>query len=53
MWTVATLEMGKIGIFIAEQAAPAPHLAHPGGYAASNIVLVTVPREPLLRAFCS
>ena len=30
--------------FIAEQPAPAPHLAHPEGYAALRIVLVTVPR---------
>jgi len=30
--------------FIAEQTAPAPHLAHPEGYAALHIVLVTVPR---------
>ena len=30
--------------FIAEQPAPAPHLAHPGGCAALRIVLVTVPR---------
>jgi len=30
--------------FIAEQQAPAPHLAHPGGCAALRIVLVTVPR---------
>jgi len=30
--------------FIAEQPAPAPHLAHPEGCAALRIVLVTVPR---------
>ena len=30
--------------FIAEQPAPAPHLAHPEGCAAQRIVLVTVPR---------
>ena len=30
--------------FIAEQAAPAPHRAHPEGCAALRIVLVTVPR---------
>ena len=30
--------------FIAEQAAPAPHLAHPEGCAALRILLVTVPR---------
>jgi hypothetical protein len=30
--------------FIAEQPAPEPHLAHPEGYAALRIVLVTVPR---------
>ena len=30
--------------FIAEQPAPAPHLAHPEGCAAVRIVLVTVPR---------
>jgi len=30
--------------FIAEQPAPAPHLAHAEGYAALRIVLVTVPR---------
>ena len=30
--------------FIAGQAAPAPHLAHPEGCAALRIVLVTVPR---------
>ena len=30
--------------FIAEQPAPAPHLAHPEGCAALLIVLVTVPR---------
>ena len=30
--------------FIAKQPAPAPHLAHPEGYAALRIVLVTVPR---------
>ena len=29
--------------FIAEQPAPAPHLAHPEGCAALRIVLVTVP----------
>jgi hypothetical protein len=29
---------------IAEQSAPAPHLAHPEGRAALRIVLVTVPR---------
>ena len=29
---------------IAEQPAPAPHLAHPEGCAALRIVLVTVPR---------
>ena len=29
--------------FIAEQRAPAPHLAHPEVYAALRIVLVTVP----------
>ena len=32
--------------FIAERAAPAPHLAHPEGCAALRIVLVTVPRGP-------
>ena len=31
-------------VFIAEQPAPAPHLAHPEGNAAIRIVLVTVPR---------
>ena len=31
------------GYFIAEQPAPAPHLAHPEGCAALRIVLVTVP----------
>jgi len=31
--------------FIAEQPAPAPHLAHPEGCAALSIVLVTVPRS--------
>ena len=31
-------------VFIAEQPAPAPHLAHPEGCAALRIVLVTVPR---------
>jgi len=30
--------------FIAEQPAAAPHLAHPEGWAALRIVLVTVPR---------
>ena len=30
--------------FIAEQLAPAPHLAHPEGCTALRIVLVTVPR---------
>jgi len=35
--------------FIAEQPAPAPHLAHPEGCAALRIVLVTVPRVSL---FC-
>jgi len=30
--------------FIAEQQAPAPHLAHPEGCNALRIVLVTVPR---------
>ena len=30
--------------FMAEQPAPAPHFAHPEGYAALRIVLVTVPR---------
>ena len=34
--------------FIAEQPAPAPHLAHPEGCAALRIALVTVPRLPLL-----
>jgi len=34
----------EIGIVIAEQPAPAPHLAHPEGCAALRIVLVTVPR---------
>ena len=29
--------------FIGKQPAPAPHLAHPGGYAALRVVLVTVP----------
>ena len=29
--------------FIAEQSAPAPHLAHSGGCAASRLVLITVP----------
>ena len=32
---------------IAEQPAPAPHLAHPEGCAALRIVLVTVPRVSL------
>ena len=32
-------------LFIAEQPAPAPHLAHPDGCAATRIVLVTVPRD--------
>jgi len=32
------------GHFIAEQPAPAPHLAHPEGCAALRIVQVTVPR---------
>ena len=31
--------------FIAEQPAPAPHLAHPEGRAAQRIVLDTVPRD--------
>ena len=35
---------GRDLYFIAEQPAPAPHLAHPGGCAALRIVLVTVPR---------
>ena len=36
---------------IAEQPAPAPHVAHPEGCAATRIVPVTVPRcQPLLRA---
>ena len=30
--------------FIAEQPAPAPHLAHPEGRSALRLVLVTVPR---------
>jgi hypothetical protein len=30
--------------FIAEQATPAPHLAHPEGCAAPSIVRITVPR---------
>ena len=30
--------------FIAEQPAPAPHLAHPEGFAALRILLVTAPR---------
>ena len=30
--------------FVAEQPAPAPHLAHPEGCAALRIVLVTMPR---------
>jgi hypothetical protein len=30
--------------FSAEKTAPAPHLAHPEGYAAPRFVLVTVPR---------
>ena len=34
----------NIGIFIAEQPAPAPHLAHPEGCATLRIVLATVPR---------
>ena len=56
----ATLDVPKLGVpgvehargnlhwrdwyFIAEQPAPAQHLAHPEGYAALRIVLVTVPR---------
>ena len=35
---------GRDWYFIAGQPAPAPHLAHPEGYAALHIVLVTVPR---------
>jgi len=35
---------GRDWCFIAEQPAPAPHLAHPEGCAALRIVLVTVPR---------
>ena len=34
----------EIGIFIAEQSASAPHLAHPEGCTALRSVLVTVPR---------
>ena len=36
--------------FIAEQPAPAPHLAHPEGCAALRLVLVTLPREQTV--FC-
>ena len=35
---------GRDFYFIAEQSAPAPHLAHPEGCAALRIVLVTVQR---------
>ena len=34
----------EIGIVIAEQPAPVPHLAHQEGYAALRIVLFTMPR---------
>ena len=37
-------EVGRDWYFIAEQLAPAPHLACPEGRAAPRIVLVTVPR---------
>ena len=38
------LGLGRDWYRIAEQPAPAPHLAHPEGCAALRIVLVTVPR---------
>ena len=34
----------RLVFFLAEQPAPAPHLAHPEGCSALHIVLITVPR---------